>query len=79
MTQRPLVLIGILLIVLGTAALIWQRVSFTERETVVDVGSVNITAETKKSVPLPPILGGIALASGVGMLVIGAQKNKWLV
>ena len=76
MAQRPLVLIGILLVVLGTAALIWQRVSYTERETVVDVGSLNITAETRKSVPLPPILGGIALAGGVGMLVLSARKSS---
>lgn len=73
--MKPMVLIGILLMVLGTAALVYQRFSYTERETVVDVGSVNITAETKKTVPLPPILGGIALAAGVGMVAIGATRK----
>lgn len=75
MTRRPMVMVGILLVVLGTAALVWQRFSYTERETVVDVGSVNITAETKKTVPLPPILGGIALAGGVGLLVLGLKSE----
>ena len=74
MAQRPLVLIGVLLAVLGAAALIWEGISYTTRETVVDVGPVNVTAETRKFLPLPPILGGIALAGGVGMIVMGTKK-----
>ena len=75
MAQRPLVLIGVLLAVLGAAALIWEGISYTTRETVVDVGPVNVTAETRKTLPLPPILGGIALAGGVGMIVMGTKKT----
>lgn len=75
MNRTHLLSIGIVLAVLGAAALIWQRVSYTERETIVDVGSVNITADTKKSLPLPPILGGIALAGGVALIVVGAKKR----
>lgn len=75
MNRTHLVAIGIILAVLGAAALIWQKVGYTQRETVVDIGSVNITADTKKSLPLPPILGGIALASGVGLIVVGAKKS----
>jgi len=67
--------IGVVLAFLGAAALIWQTVSYTQRETLVDVGSVNITAETQKSLPLPPILGGIALAGGVTLIVVGARKS----
>lgn len=74
MSKRPMVLIGILLAVLGAAALIWEGISYTSRETVVDVGAVNITAETRKTIPLPPILGGLALAAGVGMIVMGTKK-----
>lgn len=75
MSYKPMVLIGVLLIVLGTAALVWQQISYTERETVVDVGAINITAETKKRIPLPPILGGIALAGGVGMVILGMKSE----
>jgi len=74
MNRTHLVAIGIILAVLGAAALIWQKVGYTQRETLVDVGSVNITADTRKSVSLPPILGGIALAGGVGLIVVGARK-----
>ncbi len=76
MAQRPLVLIGVLLAVLGVGALIYQRFSYTERETVLDVGSVNVTAETKKTVSLPPILGGVALAGGVGLILIGMNTRR---
>jgi hypothetical protein len=65
---------GVVLALLGGAALIWQKVSYTQRETLVDVGSVNITADTRKSLSLPPILGGIALAGGVGLIVVGVRK-----
>ncbi len=76
MKRTHLVTTGIVLVVLGVAALIWQKVGYTQRETLVDVGSVNITADTTKSIPLPPIVGGIALAGGVGLIVAGARKTS---
>ena len=76
MNRTSLVTIGIVLAMLGAAALIWQRISYTQRETLVEVGSVNVTADTKKSLSLSPILGGIALAGGVGLIVVGARKHS---
>jgi uncharacterized membrane protein len=75
MRRTPLIAIGIVLILLGAAALVWQKVSYTQRETVVEVGPVNITADTKKTIPLPPILGGIAMAGGVVLIIVGAKKS----
>lgn len=75
MRRSSYMAIGIALAILGAATLIWQKVSYTEHETLVDVGALNITTETRKSVPLPPILGGIALAGGVGLIVVGARKS----
>jgi len=75
MNRSPYTVIGVVLVILGAAALIWPRIGFTEKETIVDVGSVSVTAETKKSLPLPPILGGIALAGGVGLIVAGSRKR----
>jgi uncharacterized membrane protein len=73
--RTPLIAIGVVLVLLGAAALIWPKLSYTQRETLVDVGPVNITADTKKSVPLSPILGGVALAGGVVLIVVGARKS----
>jgi hypothetical protein len=75
MRRTPLIAIGVVLVLLGAAALIWKGVSYTQRETLVDVGPVNITADTKKSVPLSPILGGVALAGGAVLIVVGARKS----
>ena len=75
MRRTPLIAIGVVLVVLGAAALIWPKISYTQRETLVDVGAVNITADTKKSVPLSPILGGVVLAGGVVLIVVGARKS----
>ena len=75
MRRTPLITIGVVLILIGAAVLVWPKVTYTERETVVEVGPVNITADTKKTVPLPPILGGIAMAGGVVLVIVGAKKS----
>jgi len=75
MQRKPLMIIGIVLVVLGAAALIWPKLHYTQRETLVDVGPVNVTADTKKSIPLSPILGGVLLAGGAVSLVVGARKS----
>jgi hypothetical protein len=75
MNRKRLVTTGIILIVLGAVALTWQKIGYTQRETLVDIGSLNITTDSKKSLPLPPVLGGIALACGVGLIVVGARKS----
>jgi hypothetical protein len=35
---------------------------------------MHVTKETNERVPLPPILGGLALFGGVVLLVVGAKK-----
>jgi len=74
MRRTPLIAIGVILAVLGAAALGWQKLSYTTRDTVVDVGPVKVTAEHKKELPLAPILGGVALAGGVGLIIVGVRK-----
>jgi hypothetical protein len=72
--MRPAVLIGILLIVFGVLALVYQGFSYTKEEKVLDIGPIEATAETKETVPLPPILGGIALVSGAALVILGNKK-----
>jgi uncharacterized membrane protein len=68
-------LIGIILIVLGIAAFAYQGISYTTRENVVDLGPVHVTAEKTRTLPLPPIVGGIALVGGIVLLVVGSKKS----
>ena len=68
-------LAGVLLIVAGVLALAYQRISYTTRETVLDIGPLEATTETRKAVPVSPLLGIAAVGGGVIML-IAARKRR---
>lgn len=68
-------IVGIILIVLGIVALVFQGISYTKREKVIDIGPIHATTEQKKTIPLPPVLGGIALVGGIVLLVAGRKKG----
>jgi hypothetical protein len=69
-------ILGIALIVLGLAALAYQGITYTTRETVLDIGPIKATADREKTVPLPPVLGIVAIAGGVALVMAGARKGK---
>jgi hypothetical protein len=69
-------IVGILLIVIGIASLVLGGISYTKREKVLDLGPIEATTETRERIPLPPILGGLALAGGVLLLIVGARKSR---
>ena len=73
--MKPISIAGILLVVLGALALAYQGITYTKREKVVDIGPIHATADTQKTIPLPPILGGIALIGGVVLLGAGAKRT----
>jgi hypothetical protein len=74
--MKPISWIGILLIVLGALVLAYQGINYTREKKVLDVGSVHLTTETHERIPLPPILGGLSLAGGVVLLVMGARNKS---
>jgi len=73
--MRPIALVGVVLILLGVAALVYQGVTYTSRETVVDLGPVHATADRQKTLPLPPVLGMVAVAGGVVLLIAGLRRH----
>jgi hypothetical protein len=66
--------IGIALLVLGILALAYQGITYTKTEKVLEVGPITATKETKKTIPLPPVLGGVAVVGGIVLLVAGARR-----
>lgn len=68
-------LLGVVLVVLGIFALAYQGITYTKREKVVDVGPIHATKDTTKTIPLPPILGGLALIGGVVLIAVGGKKD----
>ncbi|MFY9528434.1 MAG: hypothetical protein WAR24_05960 [Candidatus Acidiferrales bacterium] len=73
--MKPISLAGILLVVLGALALAYQGITYTRQEKVLDIGPIHATKETQERIPLPPVLGGLALVGGVGLLVVGAKRK----
>jgi hypothetical protein len=74
--MKPISMVGILLVVLGALALAYQGITYTHREKIIDLGPIHATADEQKTIPLPPILGAIALVGGIALLVVGGkQKN----
>ena len=72
--RNPLTLVGIALIVLGIVAFAYQGITYTSREKIIDIGPIQATADTQKTIPLSPLLGGLALVGGVVLVVVGAKK-----
>ena len=72
--MKPVTLVGVVLIILGVLALAYQGITYTTREKVVDLGPLKITADQDKNIPLPPIVGVLALAAGVTLVIVGARK-----
>ncbi len=68
-------IVGILLIILGVVAFAYGGISYTKREKVLDVGPIHATAETRHTIPLPPILGAAALAGGIVLLLVPGRRN----
>ena len=73
---KPITVVGIVLILLGIVAFTYQGISYTSREKVVDIGPLQASVDTKKTIPLPPILGGLVLAGGILLVVVGAKKSS---
>jgi hypothetical protein len=66
---------GVVLIALGTVALVYQGITYTSRETVIDIGPLHATADREKTLPLPPVFGVAAVAGGVVLLTAGVRKR----
>lgn len=69
--KSTITILGIVLIVLGIAAVGYQGFTYTSREKVLEIGNVQVTADTEKSVDLSPYVGAIILVSGIILVVVG--------
>jgi hypothetical protein len=73
--MKQITLIGVLLIVFGVGALVYQGFSYKTEEKVLDLGPIQATKETKHAVPIPPIVGALVLAGGVVLVIAGARRS----
>ncbi len=73
--MKPAGIVGIILIAVGIIALAYGGFSYTKREKVIDAGPLQVSADKEKTVPLPPILGGLCLAGGIVLVLAGNRKT----
>ena len=74
--MKPIVWVGMVLIVLGALALAYQGFTYTHQEKVLDVGPIHATAEKHDRISIPPVLGALVLAGGIALIVLGAKKTS---
>jgi len=68
-------LIGIILIILGVLTLVYQGIRYTTQEKLIDIGPLQVTTTEKKTIPLPPILGGVAIVAGIALIFAERRKK----
>jgi uncharacterized membrane protein len=73
--MKPAGIVGIILIAIGIIALAYGGFTYTKREKVIDAGPLQVSADREKTVPLPPILGGLCLVGGVVLVLAGNKKS----
>ena len=73
--MKPAGIVGIILIAIGIVALAYGGFSYTTREKVINVGPLQVSADRQKTIPFPPILGGICLVGGI-ILVLAGNKTS---
>jgi len=71
---KPAGIVGIILIAIGIIALAYGGFSYTKREKVIDAGPLQVSADREKTVPFPPILGGLCLVGGIILVLVGNKK-----
>ena len=67
---------GVALVLLGILALVFGRISYKRQSTILDVGGIKATTTERKTIPIPPIVGAIALLGGIVILVVPKQRLR---
>jgi uncharacterized membrane protein len=73
--MKPAGIVGIILIAIGIIALAWGGITYTKREKVIDAGPLQVSADREKTIPFPPVLGGICLVGGIVLVIVGNRQS----
>lgn len=73
--MKPTMIIGLILILLGVGAFAYKGITYTTREKIIDIGPIEASVDTRETIPLSPILGGISLVGGIALVIIGRKKS----
>ena len=68
-------IVGIVLVVVGIVALLWGGVFWTDRDTVIDAGPLEVTTAEREGVRIPPLVGGLALVGGIVLMLLPERRR----
>ena len=74
--MRPISIVGIILIIFGVFVFASEGITYTKTEKVLDIGPIEATAKHQKTIPIPPVAGGVSVAAGVALVIAGARRPK---
>jgi hypothetical protein len=74
LASKTYVIVGIVFVLLGLAALIHPRLEMPAQRSEVQIGSQKIKLETRRIVTIPPAIGGLLALAGAGVIFLGARK-----
>lgn len=69
-------ILGIVLVVAGILALLYGGINYNKDKTVLQIGSMNVTATEHKSIPIPAVAGVTVLIGGVALLAVGRRRSQ---
>ncbi len=75
MRISAITLVGIALIVLSIVAFAYRGIPYTSREKIIDIGPLKASVDTEKTIPMSPLLIGLALVSGAALVAVGSRKS----
>jgi len=73
--MRGSTLLAIVLIVIGVIALAYQGITYTTQKKIIDLGPIQATKEEHHTIPLPPVIGIVALIGGVAVLALSKRGD----
>jgi len=73
--MRPIVIFGAMLIAIGVAGLAIDNITFTDKHTIIDAGPLKVTEDRQRSIPVPTVVGVIAVVAGAGMILFGRRAR----
>ncbi len=73
--MKPMMFIGIILIFLGVAVILLQFITLTSHVKGIHIGPFKTTADAKTTIPVSPFLGGLALAGGIVLVILGRKRK----
>jgi hypothetical protein len=71
----PRRIVGLVLVIIGLISLLWGGISWTREKTIVDIGPIEARSQERETIPLPPIVGGLALVAGAVLLVVRERSR----